>query len=45
VSVTLREGQNREIRRLLAAIGFKVRRLERVSIGPLVLKGLASGEW
>lgn len=45
LSITLREGQNREIRRLLAAIGFKVRRLERVSIGPLVLKGLASGAW
>lgn len=45
MSITLREGQNREIRRLLAGIGFKVRRLERVSIGSLVLKGLASGEW
>lgn len=45
VSITLREGQNREIRRLLAGIGFKVRRLERVSIGPLVLKGLAAGQW
>lgn len=45
VSITLREGQNREIRRLLAAIGFKVRRLERHSVGPLVLKGLASGSW
>ncbi|MFG0248838.1 MAG: pseudouridine synthase [Phycisphaeraceae bacterium JB051] len=45
VSITLREGQNREIRRLIAGIGYKVRRLERVSIGPLVLKGLATGHW
>ncbi|HAI10646.1 MAG TPA: hypothetical protein DCM28_03010 [Phycisphaerales bacterium] len=45
LSITLREGQNREIRRLLAAIGFKVRRLERMSIGPLQLKGIASSEW
>lgn len=45
VLITLREGQNREIRRLLAGIGFKVRRLERHSVGPLILKGLASGEW
>lgn len=43
--VTLLEGQNREIRRLLARLGFKVRKLKRVAIGPLRLKGLAQGEW
>jgi pseudouridine synthase len=43
--VTLREGQNREIRRLLARLGHKARRLHRVSIGPLKLKGVAVGEW
>ena len=30
---------------MLARLGFKVRRLERISIGPLRLKGLARGEW
>ena len=44
LDVTLREGQNREIRRLLARVGLKVRRLERVSIGPLQLKGLKTGQ-
>jgi pseudouridine synthase len=43
LSVTLEEGQNREIRRLLARVGLKVRKLERVSIGPLQLKSLKSG--
>jgi pseudouridine synthase len=43
LSVTLQEGQNREIRRLLARVGLKVRKLERVSIGTLQLKGLKPG--
>ena len=42
---TLREGRNRQIRRLLAAVDFPVRKLTRVSMGPLDLKGLRVGEW
>jgi len=45
LSITLREGQNREVRRMLARLGFKVRRLHRTGIGPLALKGLAVGEF
>ena len=45
LAITLREGQNREIRRLLARLGIKVRRLKRIAIGPLKLKGVAVGQW
>ncbi len=45
LSVTLSEGQNREIRRLLARVGIKVRRLKRTAVGPVRLKGLAPGGW
>jgi 23S rRNA pseudouridine2605 synthase len=43
IEITLTEGRNREIRRLLAKIGHKVRTLKRVSIGPLKIKDLPSG--
>jgi 23S rRNA pseudouridine2605 synthase len=45
VSVTLREGQNREIRRLFARVGAKVRTLERVAIGNLRLGKLPPGRF
>lgn len=35
LSIALREGRNREIRRMLARVGLKLRELERVAIGPL----------
>ncbi|MBB6094507.1 pseudouridine synthase [Povalibacter uvarum] len=45
LSVTLREGQNREIRRMLARVGLKVRELERVAIGPLKAGELKPGQF
>jgi 23S rRNA pseudouridine2605 synthase len=39
----LDEGKNRQIRRLLEALGVKVLRLVRVSIGPLELGDLKKG--
>ena len=41
----LREGRNRQIRRMLATLGHPVRKLRRVKMGPLQLKGLQAGEW
>jgi 23S rRNA pseudouridine2605 synthase len=43
LSITLREGHNREIRRMLARVGLKVRELERVAIGPLKAPELKPG--
>ena len=45
VNVTLREGRNREIRRVFARIGLKVRKLRRIAIGPLKERGLKVGHW
>ncbi|MCY4304657.1 MAG: pseudouridine synthase [Aestuariivita sp.] len=44
LSVGLREGKNREIRKALESIGYKVNRLIRVSFGPFQLKQLKPGE-
>lgn len=43
--VVLGEGRNRQIRRMTAALGHPVKRLKRLSIGPLKLKGLRPGQW
>ena len=42
--VVLHEGLNRQIRRLFRAAGHKVRRLKRVSVGPIALGELGPGE-
>jgi len=45
LEITLREGRNREIRRLLARVGHKVRRLKRTAIGPITVRGLKVGNF
>ena len=44
VSVTIREGKNREVRRALDSLGLSVNRLIRTSFGPFQLGGMAKGE-
>ncbi len=43
--LTLAEGRNRQIRRMMLRVGHKVRKLRRVQLGPLELKGLRVGQW
>ncbi len=45
LEIILDEGKNRQIRRMLAALGVEVLRLVRVSIGPLQLGRLAKGSY
>jgi len=43
--ITIAEGRNRQIRKMCAASGVKVRSLKRVSIGSLSLGNLKTGQW
>lgn len=43
--VMLREGKNREIRRVFAKLGYPVKSLKRVRIGDLTLHGLGTANW
>ena len=45
VLLTLREGKNREIRNLFNSLKFKIKRLHRVKIGNISVRGLKSGEY
>jgi len=45
LEMTLDEGKNREIRRMLARLGHKVHQLKRVAIGPLSLGNLLPSQW
>ncbi|MCI7766804.1 MAG: rRNA pseudouridine synthase [Oscillospiraceae bacterium] len=43
--ITIREGRNRQIRRMCEAVGLEVVRLRRTSIGPIKLGMLKPGAW
>ena len=45
LSITIREGRNRQVRRMTAAVGLPTLRLVRWAIGEWTLDGLPTGEW
>lgn len=45
IELTLREGRNRQVRRMTAHVGHPTLRLIRVRIGSYTLEGIAQGEW
>lgn len=45
LELVIREGRNRQVRRMTAAVGLPTLRLVRVAIGPYTLGGLAPGAW
>jgi 23S rRNA pseudouridine2457 synthase len=45
IRLTIREGRNRQVRRMTAAVGHPTLRLVRWSVGDWTLDGIAPGEW
>jgi 23S rRNA pseudouridine2457 synthase len=45
LKLTIREGRNRQVRRMTAAVGLPTLRLVRWAIGEWMLDGIAPGEW
>lgn len=45
LEIRLKEGKNRQVRRMTAKVGFPTLRLIRAAIGPWTLGGLQPGEW
>ena len=45
VLITIHEGHNRQVRRMMEAVGHKVLLLRRVRFGPIDLKGVEKGAW
>jgi 23S rRNA pseudouridine2457 synthase len=45
IKLTIREGRNRQVRRMTAAVGYPTLRLVRWAVGDWTVEGLGLGEW
>jgi len=45
VELTIHEGRNHQVKRMLEAVGLPMRRLHRSKYGPLTIEGLKPGQW
>jgi len=45
LAITLREGRNRQVRRMTAAVGLPTLRLVRISMGAHAIGDLQPGQW
>jgi 23S rRNA pseudouridine2605 synthase len=45
LEITITEGRNRQVRRMIEALGSRVRKLVRTAIGPVQISGLEIGKW
>jgi 23S rRNA pseudouridine2605 synthase len=45
VKISIREGKNRQVRKMFDTVGYKVIELERISIGDITLKDIECGKW
>ncbi len=45
VEIGIREGRNRQVRRMCEAVGHPVMKLKRISVGPIKLGRMKQGEW
>ncbi|HXG00058.1 MAG TPA: pseudouridine synthase [Bacteroidota bacterium] len=44
VGITIHEGRNRQVHRMFEALGYRVKKLDRVAYGPVTTEGLARGK-
>ncbi len=45
LEITLREGRNRQVRKMTASVGHPTLRLVRIAFGPLTIQGIRAGEF
>lgn len=45
IKISIHEGRNREVRKMLESVGLFVRKLKRIEYANLNIKGLKTGEW